>query len=150
MAQHALSKEEDDHIKKQVQIIVLRNEDSSIVLGDKLEERLKERGRLPILKGCFIATAAMGSDLHPHVSYLRRFRDNIVLRSRYTEAFEKILDIYYKFSPPIAGSIKRRGALQLVVRLTVVYPLIFFLKEFVRVFNYVSQMKEDAKTVTKG
>ena len=49
---------------------------------------------------CFIATAAYGSELAPPVQFLREFRDDVILRSRFSRAFEKLLEGYYWFSPP--------------------------------------------------
>jgi hypothetical protein len=49
---------------------------------------------------CFIATAAFGSHLEPHVKFLRYFRDNYLT----TNAFGKeLVRFYYKNSPPIAA-----------------------------------------------
>lgn len=51
---------------------------------------------------CFIATAAMGSHLHPYVQSLRNFRDNMLLQSRHKTSFENLLTFYYRLSPPVA------------------------------------------------
>jgi len=74
--------------------------------------------------GCFIATAAYGSYLDPHVMVLRHFRDNVLLQSELGTAFVKF---YYKHSPPIADFIAKHGTLRMVMRLALT-PLIFAVK----------------------
>ena len=63
--------------------------------------------------GCFIATAAYGSLLEPHVKVLRQFRDIYLLPDSLGHAF---VDAYYKYSPPIAGFIAEHDTLRAVVR----------------------------------
>jgi hypothetical protein len=79
-------------------------------------------------QGCFIATAAMNSEIHPHVQFLREYRDKILLRSSHKEQFEKLLDWYYKFSPPIAEAMNKDKNLKTVMKYVVVYPIILSLK----------------------
>lgn len=74
--------------------------------------------------GCFIATAAYGSYLDPHVMVLRQFRDNVLLQSELGTAFVRF---YYKHSPPIADFIARHGTLRMLMRLALT-PLIFGVK----------------------
>lgn len=71
--------------------------------------------------GCFIATAAFGSYLEPHVMVLRHFRDDVLLHSRLGTAFVKA---YYATSPPIADFIRQHDTLRLFTRLAL-SPLIF-------------------------
>jgi len=63
--------------------------------------------------GCFIATAAFGSRLAPEVSVLREFRDRFLLTNRPGQAF---VDLYCRFSPPIAAFIKEHDSLRGAVR----------------------------------
>ncbi len=70
--------------------------------------------------GCFIATAAFGSSLEPHVAVLKQFRDQILLK---TKVGEKFVQAYYTYSPPLAGIIEQYEWLQAIVRLFL-YPLV--------------------------
>ena len=74
--------------------------------------------------GCFIATAAYGSYLDPHVMTLRHFRDNVLLQSELGRDF---VIFYYKHSPPIADFIAEHDTLRIVMRLALT-PLIFAVK----------------------
>ena len=74
--------------------------------------------------GCFIATAAFGSYLDPHVMVLRHFRDDVLLQSQLGTAFVKF---YYKHSPPIADFIAQHDTLRMMMRFTLT-PLIFAVK----------------------
>lgn len=70
---------------------------------------------------CFIATAAYGSYLDPHVGVLRQFRDDVLLKSRPGRWF---IDKYYHYSPPIAAYIAVNEPLRFAVRLLLT-PLVF-------------------------
>lgn len=85
--------------------------------------------------GCLIATVAMDSEIHPHVQFLREYRDSILLKSSHRNQFEKILEYYYKFSPPIAEAMKRDKHLKRVIKYTVVYPIVLSLKILVRLLG---------------
>ena len=70
--------------------------------------------------GCFIATAAYGSSMEPHVKILREFRDRFLLESGIGKA---IVNFYYKYSPPLANFIDKHHNLRMIVRLTL-FPLV--------------------------
>lgn len=75
-------------------------------------------------KGCFIATAAYGSYLDPHVKVLRDFRDNVLLKTGAGTAFVKF---YYRTSPPVADFISEHEALRTVTRWTLT-PVVYAVK----------------------
>jgi hypothetical protein len=62
---------------------------------------------------CFIATAAYGSSLEPHVAALRAFRDTYLLTNKAGRSF---VDFYYRYSPPLAKLIARHPGLRTVTR----------------------------------
>jgi hypothetical protein len=72
--------------------------------------------------GCFIATAAHGSYLHPKVIVLRDWRDKVLLESTTGRWF---VGQYYRYSPPLAEFIAERDWLKSLVRLLLL-PLILF------------------------
>ena len=62
---------------------------------------------------CFIATAAYGSPLHPHVKSLQDFRDKYLMP---TKLGRSLVGLYYKYSPFVANFIARHKALKVIVR----------------------------------
>ncbi len=74
--------------------------------------------------GCFIATAAYGSYLDPHVKVLRQFRDHYLLTNTMGRAFVRF---YYRTSPPIADYIARHSLIKTAVRFTLT-PLVYGLE----------------------
>lgn len=75
---------------------------------------------------CFIATAAYGSFLDPHVTALRGFRDEFLLTNPVGRQF---VTLYYHYSPPLAQTINDSAVLRGITRLllapvvyTVLYP----------------------------
>jgi len=83
-------------------------------------------GNISVGPGCFIATAAYGSILDPHVDSLRRFRDKYLLTNPWGRAF---VSVYYRYSPPMADYIAQRPWARATARglltpmvLTVAYP----------------------------
>ena len=64
---------------------------------------------------CFIATAAYGSPMEPHVKILRAFRDRILLVNAIGRGFVRL---YYKYSPPIANFIANHDSLRTIVRVS--------------------------------
>ncbi|MBW1717661.1 MAG: fibronectin type III domain-containing protein [Deltaproteobacteria bacterium] len=63
--------------------------------------------------GCFIATAAYGSYMEPHVMVLRDFRDRVLLTNNVGRSF---VELYYTYSPPVANFISNHDTVRLMVR----------------------------------
>ncbi|MHC4687385.1 MAG: CFI-box-CTERM domain-containing protein [Planctomycetota bacterium] len=63
--------------------------------------------------GCFIATAAYGSYLNPHVKILRNFRDEFLISNSFGRKF---VHLYYQYGPRIANHIERYDFLQFLTR----------------------------------
>jgi hypothetical protein len=76
-------------------------------------------------EGCFIATAAYGSEIAPPVQFLREFRDDVVLKSRFKKLFNVFLNFYYSFSPRIAEIMEQNKPVRLVMKYVVVVPFVF-------------------------
>jgi len=70
--------------------------------------------------GCFIATAAFGSLIEPHVRLLRQFRDRFLLTNTPGKIFVRL---YYAYSPPMANFISEHDSLRMMVRWSLL-PLI--------------------------
>lgn len=62
---------------------------------------------------CFIATAAYGTALHPHLDTLRWFRDNALLTSAWGRAF---VNAYYEYAPPVARWLEQHEQVRAIVR----------------------------------
>ena len=75
-------------------------------------------------KRCFIATAAYGSYLEPHVKVLRAFRDNYLLSNTPGRWFVKK---YYAYSPPLARLIASHESLRIVTRAALT-PLVWIIE----------------------
>lgn len=72
--------------------------------------------------GCFIATAAYDSPLHPYVETLRDFRDKYLMRNKFGR---RLIATYYKYSPFLANSIVRYKPLKIAARVYL-FPVIVF------------------------
>jgi len=75
--------------------------------------------------GCFIATAACGSIDTPDVLILRDFRDRHLLRS---PLGQKLIRQYYRLSPPVAQFIGRSHTMKVIVRYSIIRPMVFVAK----------------------
>ena len=64
--------------------------------------------------GCFIATAAYGSPLHPHLGLLREFRERYL---RTSSAGRLFLAFYERYSPSLAALIDRHEMLRGLTRI---------------------------------
>jgi len=71
--------------------------------------------------GCFIATAAYGTDTAKELDILREFRDTFLLPNSLGAEF---VSLYYKISPPIANFISQHEVLRTAVRVGFVDPIV--------------------------
>lgn len=72
--------------------------------------------------GCFIATAAFGSYMEPHVMVLRQFRDELLLPH---QVGQWLVAQYYQYSPPVAEVIASHAWLKGMVR-ALLLPVVGF------------------------
>jgi len=72
--------------------------------------------------GCFIATVAYGSLLHPYVRTLRDFRDTYLIPNNLGRS---LVDFYYKYSPFVANLITKHKTLKIAIRISLL-PMITF------------------------
>ncbi len=70
-------------------------------------------------EGCFIATAAYGTETHPRIDVLRDFRDSYLKRFYFGRLFTRA---YYRLSPPVADYIARSESRMEKVRKFFVEP----------------------------
>jgi hypothetical protein len=66
---------------------------------------------------CFIATAAYGTAMAEEVQILRRFRDEYLLANA---AGQALVDLYHRFSPPIANFISDHPNMRRILRVQLV------------------------------
>jgi hypothetical protein len=71
--------------------------------------------------GCFIATAAYGTDRAKEIDILREFRDTILLPNSLGARF---ISLYYETSPPIANFVSQHEVLRTAVRVGFVDPIV--------------------------
>jgi len=83
-------------------------------------------------EGCFIATAAYGSDTAEELNILRQFRDEVLLPNSLGAEF---VSFYYKVSPPVADFISQHDVLRTIVREGLVAPVVNILEWTRRCWN---------------
>jgi hypothetical protein len=70
--------------------------------------------------GCFIATAAYGTESAEEIDVLRSFRDEVLLES---PVGSQLVEWYYQTSPPVADFISENSVLKALVRELLVDPI---------------------------
>jgi poly(3-hydroxybutyrate) depolymerase len=72
--------------------------------------------------GCFIATAAYGTPTAKQIDVLRAFRDDVLLKST---VGSRLVDFYYRTSPPIADFISQHNVVRTLVRELLIDPIVW-------------------------
>ena len=72
-----------------------------------------DRDSSTVVVSCFIATAAYGSPIDPHVEILRRFRDDYLMTN---DPGRKFVRFYYTYSPFIAMHISNHESIKAIAR----------------------------------
>ena len=88
--------------------------------GLAVDQGYTSGGSLPT-QGCFIATAAYGTDTAKEIDILREFRDAVLLPN---SLGAKFVSFYYQTSPPIANFISQHEVLRTMVRVGFVDPIV--------------------------
>ena len=71
--------------------------------------------------GCFIATAAYGTEAAAEIDVLLAFRDEVLLEN---SLGSQLVELYYQTSPPVADFISENDVLRTLVRELVIDPLV--------------------------
>jgi len=74
----------------------------------------------PVGDGCFIATAAYGTETAEELDTLRAFRDEVLLQN---SLGSQLVALYYEVSPPVADCISEHEGLRTLVRELLVDPV---------------------------
>ncbi|NIW40655.1 MAG: hypothetical protein GWN14_25280 [candidate division Zixibacteria bacterium] len=75
-------------------------------------------------EACYIATAAYGSYLDPHVQSLRDFRDKYLMKTAFGR---ELVGLYYRTSPPVAELISRHESARTAMRVALT-PVVYGVK----------------------
>lgn len=90
------------------------------------EVRFDDIGFWPPVGGfCFVATAAYGTETAAELDTLRDFRDDVLLRNALGS---RLVEAYYRISPPIADFIARNDFLRAIIREMLIDPIVDFLQ----------------------
>jgi hypothetical protein len=81
---------------------------------------------------CFVATVCYGNPLHPSVVFLRRYRDEVLVKNSFGRSF---IHFYYKYGPRMAASIKDYDFVKKIILILFLYPLVFSLKIFLNLLT---------------
>jgi hypothetical protein len=102
--------------------VVVTSADGTVTQSYRILFVRSDEPQPPGESDCFIATAAFGSYLDPHVSVLRNFRDTVLVKSSFGTWF---IEKYYQYSPPIAALIAGHPLLRAITRI-ILTPVVLF------------------------
>ena len=88
--------------------------------------------------GCFIATAAYGSEIEPEVLWFRLFRDQVLINSTAGASF---VQLYYRFAPSVGSAISKVNWLRVLVRLFILEPMLQIVKAILAHYDSSSKIK---------
>jgi uncharacterized delta-60 repeat protein len=88
--------------------------DGAVYYGPQMQFRTAD--------ACFVASASYGSLLHPGVRLLRQFRDTVLVGTAWGD---RLIDQYYRLSPPIADIIAQNAPVRWATK-ALLLPLIGF------------------------
>ncbi len=86
-----------------------------------IKAKFQIKSETPPSGGCFIATAAYGTPTAKQLDVLRAFRDDVLLKST---VGSRLVDLYYRTSPPIANFISEHNFVRTLVRELLVDPIV--------------------------
>jgi hypothetical protein len=93
--------------------------------SDGAEVRFDDIGFYVSGWGCFIATAAYGTETASQLDILRDFRDQVLLKN---DLGSRFVAAYYRASPPLADFIAKNDFLRAIVRDILLDPVVNLLK----------------------
>ncbi len=93
--------------------------------------------------GCFIATAAFGTQLAPEIVVLTTFRDQVLAS---TGAGRRFIEVYYRLSPPVAERIAGSAVLRRFVQCAILRPVL----PVVRIILSRRAKQKGLKRVSRG
>ncbi|MCK5607288.1 hypothetical protein KAR91_35725, partial [Candidatus Pacearchaeota archaeon] len=118
---------------------VHHNMDPLIQEDDKVvrwEDNLAKKNMDLEEKCCVMAALASGSILGIPVQYLRDYREDVVLRSRFKAPFNRLLRFYYSFSPKVIQSIRHSPRLGSLIKYGLVFPFVYTVKTLVQLMTW--------------
>lgn len=101
--------------------VMVQSQDQTVTETYKVVFTRSNTNQPPETSDCFIATAAFGSYLDPHVFVLRQFRDNVLVHS---QAGRWFIANYYHYSPPLANYISDHATVRIISRILLT-PVVF-------------------------
>jgi peptide/nickel transport system substrate-binding protein len=99
--------------------------------------------------GCLIATATYGSEVSLEVQFLRKYRDEIVMKTFSGREFMKVFNVwYYSFSPKVADFERRYEPIRIVAQYAL-YPLLGILQLAMK-FHHLMDFNHEIAIITAG